>query len=43
MANATEDPKLWYALFFDVNLPESKQAFDVITPFFDLYLGKRRK
>jgi len=31
---------MWHAFFFDVDLPESIEAFDVIVKFFDKHLGR---
>jgi acetyl esterase/lipase len=33
---------MWHAFFFDVALPESQEAYDVITKFFDKHLGQRQ-
>jgi len=31
---------MWHCFFGDVNLPESKEVFDVIAKFFDRHLGR---
>jgi acetyl esterase/lipase len=32
---------LWHAFYFDVTLPESKEAYDVIIRFFEKHLGRK--
>jgi len=32
---------MWHAFYFNVDLPESKEAYDMINKFFDKYLGQR--
>ena len=31
---------MWHAFFFDTELPESRDAYDVIVRFFDKHLGQ---
>lgn len=46
-SGAEADLHLWDALghcfFFDTDLPESKEAFDVMAKFFDRHLGQRNR
>jgi len=34
---------MWHGFIYNVELPEARESFDVITGFFDRYLGKKNK